>query len=164
MKPIAAAVAAALVSGVAMFTLGARTTQVDAFAQPALVQTIDGQYVEVAQPARFATALRPVAQPATLRPVAQQATVQRVAGRTATRAVTPARTVYTEPAAQERIVYADVEEAKPKRSWGKTAMIIGGSAAGGAGVGAIAGGRKGAMIGAAIGGGAASIYEATRRR
>ena len=50
-----------------------------------------------------------------------------------------------------------------KRSIAKTAMIIGGSAGAGAGVGAIAGGRKGALIGAAIGGGAASIYEATKR-
>jgi hypothetical protein len=49
-------------------------------------------------------------------------------------------------------------------SWGKTAMIVGGSAAGGAGVGGIVGGKKGALIGAAIGGGAASIYEATQRR
>jgi hypothetical protein len=43
-------------------------------------------------------------------------------------------------------------------------LIIGGSAASGAGVGAIVDGKKGALIGAAIGGGAASIYEATRRR
>ena len=50
-----------------------------------------------------------------------------------------------------------------KRSIAKTAMIIGGSAGAGAGVGAIAGGKKGALIGAAIGGGAASIYEATKR-
>ena len=32
------------------------------------------------------------------------------------------------------------------------------------GVGGIVGGKKGALIGAALGGGAASIYEATRRR
>jgi hypothetical protein len=43
-------------------------------------------------------------------------------------------------------------------------MIIGGSAASGAGVGGIVNGKKGALIGAAIGGGAASIYEATRQR
>jgi len=41
--------------------------------------------------------------------------------------------------------------------------VIGGSAASGAGVGGIFGGKKGALIGAALGGGAASIYEATRR-
>jgi hypothetical protein len=50
-----------------------------------------------------------------------------------------------------------------KRSWQKTALIIGGSAGAGAGVGAIAGGKKGALIGAAIGGGAASIFEAMKR-
>jgi len=55
---------------------------------------------------------------------------------------------------------ADVQ---PHRSITKTALIIGGSAASGAGVGGIVGGKKGALLGAAIGGGAASIYEATRR-
>jgi hypothetical protein len=43
-------------------------------------------------------------------------------------------------------------------------MIIGGSTASGAGVGGIIGGKKGALIGAAIGGGAASIYESTKRQ
>ena len=43
-------------------------------------------------------------------------------------------------------------------------MIVGGSAATGAGIGGLIGGRKGAMIGAAIGGGGAAIYEGTRRR
>lgn len=57
-----------------------------------------------------------------------------------------------------------VRETAPKRSWQKTALVIGGSAGAGAGVGAIAGGKKGALIGAAIGGGAASIYEAIKRR
>jgi hypothetical protein len=51
-----------------------------------------------------------------------------------------------------------VEQA-PKRDWTKTAMIIGGSSAAGAGLGAIFGGKKGALIGAAIGGGASTIYE-----
>ena len=52
---------------------------------------------------------------------------------------------------------------RPHRSWGKTALVIGGSAATGAGVGGIVRGRKGALIGSAIGGGAASLYEAHRR-
>ena len=50
------------------------------------------------------------------------------------------------------------------RSWGKSALIIGGSAGTGAGIGGIVDGRKGALIGAAIGGGAASLYEGGRRR
>jgi hypothetical protein len=57
-----------------------------------------------------------------------------------------------------------VRETAPKRSWQKTALIIGGSTGAGAGIGGIAGGKKGALIGAAIGGGAASIYEAVKRR
>ena len=55
------------------------------------------------------------------------------------------------------------EDRADKRSWRKTAMIIGGSSGAGAGVGALAGGKKGALIGAAIGGGAATIYESTKR-
>jgi len=70
------------------------------------------------------------------------------------------RTVSAAPAAP-RTVARQVEE--PKRSWKKTALVIGGSAGAGAGVGAIAGGKKGALIGAAIGGGAASIFEAIKR-
>src|SRR5690242_4105615 len=50
MKPVAAAVAGALISGVAMYTVGARTATVDAFTQtPALVQTADGQYAPASQ-------------------------------------------------------------------------------------------------------------------
>ena len=51
----------------------------------------------------------------------------------------------------------------PGRDWKKTAMVIGGSTAAGAGVGAIFGGKKGALIGAAVGGGASTIYESTKR-
>ncbi len=51
-----------------------------------------------------------------------------------------------------------------RRSWKKTALVIGGSAGAGAGIGAIVGGKKGALIGAAIGGGGAGIYEAIKRR
>jgi len=49
------------------------------------------------------------------------------------------------------------------RSWGKTAMIIGGSTGAGAGIGGLIGGKKGALIGAAVGGGAATIYESRKR-
>jgi hypothetical protein len=51
----------------------------------------------------------------------------------------------------------------PGRDWKKTAMIVGGSSAAGAGLGAIFGGKKGALIGAAIGGGASTIYEMQKR-
>ena len=70
------------------------------------------------------------------------------------------RTVSAAPVAP-RTVTRQVEQ--PKRSWQKSALIIGGSAGAGAGVGAMAGGKKGALIGAAIGGGAASIFEAIKR-
>lgn len=60
-----------------------------------------------------------------------------------------------------RVVSREVE---PKRSWKKSALIIGGAAGAGAGVGAIAGGKKGALIGAAIGGGSGAVYEAIKRK
>jgi hypothetical protein len=160
MKPMAAAVAGALISGVAMYTVGARTQTVDAFTQaPALVQTVDDQYVPAAQGVSYTSA-----QPATaaVRPVALR--------RTSARNASGRRT-----AAQPAVVYRDddritdrtadrVVERQPQRTWKKSALIIGGSTASAAGVGAIVDGKKGALIGAAIGGGAASIYEATRRR
>jgi hypothetical protein len=88
---------------------------------------------------------------------AQSDIVARPAARTTT--VAQPRVVrqaaYTQPRAVER---------PSGRSWKKTALVIGGSAGAGAGIGALAGGKKGALIGAALGGGAASIYEATKRR
>jgi hypothetical protein len=156
MKPMTAGVAAALVSGVVMFTVGAKADSLNAFNQsPALVQTADGQFV----PASYSTALRPAAAPtvATVTPV-----------RTTRTAPAPRRTVYRAPQTSTREIVREEDRREIAReddhSWGKTAMIVGGSAAGGAGVGGIVGGKKGALIGAAIGGGAASIYEATQRR
>lgn len=67
--------------------------------------------------------------------------------------------------ARSRVVSrrTDADGRESDRSWAKTAMIIGGGAGGGAGVGGLIGGKKGALIGAAIGGGAATIYESTKR-
>jgi hypothetical protein len=62
---------------------------------------------------------------------------------------------------QERPVR--VVERAPQRDWKKTAMIIGGTTAAAAGLGGIFGGKKGALIGAAIGGGASTIYEVTKK-
>ena len=56
-----------------------------------------------------------------------------------------------------------VVERAPGRDWTKTAMMIGGTTAAGAGLGAIFGGKKGALIGAAIGGGAGTLYEVKKR-
>ena len=58
---------------------------------------------------------------------------------------------------------AAVQDVEPKRSWKTSALIIGGAAGAGAGIGGIADGKKGALIGAAIGAGAASIFEAIKR-
>jgi hypothetical protein len=101
-------------------------------------------------PAGYAQA--PYYVPATYVPAAsvQPDIVQRPAVRTA------------QPRAQ-RVVYQR-EPAAPKRSWQKSALIIGGAAGAGAGVGALAGGKKGAVIGAAIGGGSGAIYEAIKRK
>jgi hypothetical protein len=90
-----------------------------------------------------------------------------------------------QPAVQERVVYRDrvVErpvtrtarrtvsyapartEVKQGRSWKKSALIIGGSAAGGAGVGALLGGGSGAKKGALVGGVGGLVYDlATRNK
>lgn len=155
MKPMAAAAVGALISGVAFYAVGTRAAQNNPFAEmPALVQTVDGRYIEVPNakpvgygyvPNGYATALQPAAAPVLV-----------------SQAPAPRRTVYrTAEPAQERVVVR--ERTSPRRSWSKTALVIGGSTASGAGVGGIVGGKKGALIGAAIGGGAASVYEATRR-
>jgi hypothetical protein len=146
MNAITAGIAGALISGVAMYSVGAKD---------ALGQSVDTQLV----PATYATALRPIAAPSTV-----TATPVRSTRRTTT-TTTARRPVYrTAPVQQREVVREEEIVREDDRTWGKTAMVIGGSAAGGAGVGGIVGGKKGALIGAAIGGGAASIYEATQRR
>jgi hypothetical protein len=119
MNPIAAGVAGALMSGVAMYTLGAKTTQVDAFTQePATVMLWTVQVV----PATYTTSLRPVAAPSTV-PV-------RNTRRTTAASQTASRPVYRAPVQEREVVTDDREVVREDdRSWGKTAMIIGGSAA-----------------------------------
>ncbi|HUR34043.1 MAG TPA: hypothetical protein VM032_09640 [Vicinamibacterales bacterium] len=68
---------------------------------------------------------------------------------------------YQRPAPRRASSTRYVERA-PRRDWKRTALIIGGSSATGAGVGAIFGGKKGALIGAAIAGGASTIYQTVK--
>ena len=68
------------------------------------------------------------------------------------------------PVRTRQVVYDEPVQVKKKRSVKKSVAIIGGSAAVGAGVGAIAKGKKGALIGAAIGGGGAAIWDQITRR
>ena len=72
----------------------------------------------------------------------------------APRRVSTARTMRS---SQDRV------ERSSRRDWTKTAMVIGGTTAAGAGLGAIFGGKKGALIGAAIGGGAGTLFEVKKR-
>ena len=76
------------------------------------------------------------------------------------------RVSYARPVAYDtyRPARSQYYETKPRRTKTKSALLIAGSAASGAGVGAALKGKKGALIGAAIGGGAASIYDASKRR
>ena len=88
------------------------------------------------------------------------------------------------PVVQERIVYRDrpvtrtatrravsqpapvySEPRRQSRSWKKSALIIGGSTAGGAGVGAVLGGASGAKKGAVVGLVGGTVYDiATRNK
>ena len=117
--------------------------QAAAFApQPAATtaQALPAGYTYVSQQAR------PVYRDADLAP----ARVVPVRSESAARPVRTRQVVYDEP--------------KQTRSVKKSAVIIGSSAAIGAGVGAVTGGKKGALIGAAIGGGGAAIWDQITRR
>lgn len=163
MKPVvAASVAAALISGTAMYTLGARTSTVSAFstdplAGPAAQPSAQyAQYVPVQAPGAPSLALRPAAGTPARRTVSVPASQPAAPRRQ--------RDARRDDIREEERRRDDSRYEESDRSWSKTALIIGGSAASGAGVGAVVNGKKGALIGAAIGGGAASIYEATQRR
>jgi hypothetical protein len=87
------------------------------------------------------------------------------------RAVPASYQTYVAPAAPRRVAATRAVRSAPVRyverpsgrDWKKTAMVIGGTTAAGAGIGAIFGGKKGALIGAAVGGGAGTLYEVKKR-
>jgi hypothetical protein len=76
------------------------------------------------------------------------------------------RVVYREPVVTRRApAPRRTVVQKDGRSWKKSAVIIGGSAAGGAGLGAIMAGKSGAKKGAVIGGVGGLVYDlATRNK
>ena len=77
------------------------------------------------------------------------------------------------PVAQERVIYRDREAAPVRtassrpasrtRTWKKSAIIIGGSTAAGAGVGAVLDGKSGAKKGAVVGLLGGTIYDLATR-
>jgi hypothetical protein len=69
------------------------------------------------------------------------------------------------PVAPRRVVYQREPErvVRSTRSVKKSAVIIGSSAAGGAGLGALLGGKKGAAVGAIVGGGGATLWDQITR-
>jgi hypothetical protein len=136
MKRIAAA-AATLVLGVTMCTASAQAQERE----------------------RYTTALRPIAAPSNAGRHERGTSWQKTRGSDRGIARSQRERVYDR---ERDRVYEDDRRDDP--SWGESAMIVGGTAAAGAGVGGLIGGTKGALIGAAIGGGGAAIYEGTRRR
>jgi hypothetical protein len=85
---------------------------------------------------------------------------------TAGAAATPVATTGTRVVYRDRVVY---RTAAPRyyvhrRSKKHSAEIIGGSALGGAGIGALVGGGKGALIGGLVGGAAGTAYDRTTHK
>jgi hypothetical protein len=137
---IAAGVASALAIGSLGYIAGAQSVS-GATADPFAVTALEAAPAPAVARTDFVT--RRATRPVPVRPVSYA----------------PAPRVVSSP-----IVAREVEPVKEKRSWKKTALIIGAGAGSGAVVGGIVDGKKGAGIGAAIGGGAASVYEVLKRR
>ena len=136
---VAAGVASALAIGSLGYIAGAKSAS-GAAADPFAVSAFEGAPSPAVSGTDFVA--RPAPRRVTSRPVSYE----------------PA------PRATAPVASQPVEQAEPKRSWKKTALIIGAGAGSGAVVGGIIDGKKGAGIGAAIGGGAASVYEVLKRR
>jgi hypothetical protein len=112
------------------------------------------------------TALAPVAVP-TVQYITEPAPAP--VTRTVTRRA-PTRRVYRASSASTDSSSSTVSSAQREprlvrktRSTKGSVLIIGGSTVGGAGIGAIVGGKKGAVIGGLIGGAAGTVYDRTTR-
>ncbi len=107
MRPMAAAAIGALISGVAFYAVGARAAQNNPFAEmPALVQTIDGRYIEVPNARALGYAPGYVAAPGYT--AAPRATVLPAAAPAVVRQAPATRTVYrTDAPAQEEPVVVE---------------------------------------------------------
>ena len=75
----------------------------------------------------------------------------------------PERVVYVTRPTATRSVQSERRITQQPRDWKKTALVVGGSTAAGAGIGGAFGGKTGALVGAAIGGGASTLWEALHR-
>jgi len=105
--------------------------------------------VPVLTPAMMAPALVPAVQTYAAQPAVERVVYRE---RPVTRRHTASSTRYREPV-------------RNGRTWKKSALIIGGSAAGGAGLGAIVDGKSGAKKGAILGGVGGLVYDlATRHK
>ena len=177
MRSAIGAVAGALAVGAVLvsYNLGARnaiggqttapTTQMivgpDGIARPYLLQAGQGAFGQ-AVPGQYAWSPYGTTTPGAVAPMgyAPYPVQQPAAYPVQTQYVTE-RAVAQAPV--RRVTTRRVSEDQPRRTWQKSALLIGGSAGAGAGVGALIGGKKGALAGAAIGGGAAAIYDQVKR-
>ena len=87
-------------------------------------------------------------------------------GTAAAAVATPVAATGTRVVYRDRVVY---RTAQPRyyvhrRSKKHSAEIIGGSALGGAGIGALVGGGKGALVGGLVGGAAGTVYDRTTHK
>lgn len=173
-------IGALLLGGVLLFVNGQRTralqasgsyalqSSLDATADPLLVNCGEGRQ----------TLLRPVAAGQRFSQV-ECVPAPAMAPAMMVPALVPAANSYAPQPAVERVVYRERPATRTRtvsttrdrqavrvqenRSWKKSALIIGGSTAGGAGLGAIVDGKTGAKKGAIIGGVGGLVYDLVTR-
>lgn len=123
--------------------------------------TVPATYGAPVMGAQFAPAQPVYAQPRPVQTVVQERVVYRdrpVYRSTSRASARRASTTYSQPSYR-------TEARRPGRSWKKSAAIIGGSTAAGAGVGAVLGGKSGAKKGAVVGLVGGTVYDiATRNK